>query len=125
MCVRYGNVAWSTGSVLCLWRQMLKESGIIKTTGPEMYRFFFTVDEAVDLVNTAYENIDSFHGKVLARLMKAAKIEDIIKVWIENEGGTYKVIEGRPGERNEEYLFSEMELPYTTEIIINGIPHYV
>ena len=44
--VRYGNVAWSTGSVLPIWKNMFEETNIIKSTGPEMRRFFFTVDDA-------------------------------------------------------------------------------
>src|ERR1039457_5721822 len=35
-CVRYGNVAWSTGSVLPLWKQMFKKNKVIETTGPDM-----------------------------------------------------------------------------------------
>lgn len=125
LCVRYGNVAWSTGSVLCIWRKMLREQGMIGTTGPEMYRFFFTVDEAVELVKTALEQNDEFQGKILSRKMKAAQMQDILRVWTENEGGKFQKIEGRPGERNEEYLFGELELPYTSEISLKGISHYL
>lgn len=125
LCVRYGNVAWSTGSVLCIWRKMLKDRGVIGTTGPEMLRFFFTVDEAVELVVTAFENGEALHGKILARYMRAAQIEDILKIWTIQENGRYEKIEGRPGERNEEFLIGEQELPYTEERIYNGITHYV
>jgi FlaA1/EpsC-like NDP-sugar epimerase len=125
LCVRYGNVAWSTGSVLGIWRKMLKEKGVIGTTGPEMYRFFFTVDEAVELVLTALENAERFHGRVLSRQMKAAQMEDILRVWTAQDGGRYERIPGRPGERNEEFLFGELELPYTEQIELKGIPHYV
>lgn len=125
LCVRYGNVAWSTGSVLCIWRKMLKEKGVIGTTGPEMFRFFFTVDEAVDLVIAALENKDQFQGKVLSRKMKAAQMKEILRVWTEHEGGRYEIIKGRPGERNEEYLFGELELPYTKEFLLNNINHYL
>src|SRR5436190_13570648 len=52
MCVRYGNVAWSTGSVLPIWKKMHEETGVVRSTGPDMTRFFFTVDEAVQLVLT-------------------------------------------------------------------------
>ena len=125
LCVRYGNVAWSTGSVLCIWRKMLKEKGVIGTTGPEMYRFFFTVDEAVDLVMAALECKDQFQGKILSRKMKAAQMKDILRVWTQHEGGRYELIAGRPGERNEEYLFGELELPYTKKFLLNGIEHYL
>lgn len=125
LCVRYGNVAWSTGSVLCIWRKMLKEKGIIGTTGPEMYRFFFTVDEAVELVITALENYKQFHGKVLSRTMKAAQMGDVLRVWTLYEGGTFERIQGRPGERDEEYLFGDLELPYTEKINLHEIDHYL
>jgi len=124
LCVRYGNVAWSTGSVLCIWRKMMKENGVIGTTGPEMYRFFFRIDEAVELVITALENESELHGKIFARQMKAAKIEDILKIWV-SQVGSYERLPGRPGERLEEYLIGEQELPYTENRLYKGIPHYI
>jgi UDP-N-acetylglucosamine 4,6-dehydratase/5-epimerase len=124
-CVRYGNVAWSTGSVLPIWRKMHQDTGVIRTTGPDMIRFFFTVDEAVDLVFTAYQDADALHGKVLTRQMKSAKIEDVLKVWIAEKGGQYERAENRPGERTEEYLIGEQELPFTSQVNYDGIPHYV
>ena len=123
--VRYGNVAWSTGSVLGIWKKMLKKQGFIGTTGPEMFRYFFTVDEAVSLVLTALKNSSELHGKVLSRYMKAAQLEDIIRVWTKQESATYEKIEGRPGERLEEFLIGESELEYTEERIYDGIRHYV
>lgn len=125
LCVRYGNVAWSTGSVLPIWRRMHQETGCISTTGPEMLRFFFSVDEAVSLVATAFENADRLHGQILARAMKAARMEDILKVWIQEKGGSYQQAPGRPGERDVEYLIGEQELPYTRREVMHGIPHYI
>ena len=125
LCVRYGNVAWSTGSVLPIWRNMQKEEGVIRTTGPEMIRFFFSVDEAVDLVITAFQNANTLHGKVLARQMKSAKIEDVLKIWIAEKGNRYEKAEKRPGDRTEEYLIGELELPFTSQVNYNGIPHYI
>jgi UDP-N-acetylglucosamine 4,6-dehydratase/5-epimerase len=124
-CVRYGNVAWSTGSVLTIWNKMIKETGVIGTTGPEMRRFFFTVDEAVRLVLAALYNIDIVEGKVLSMKMKAAQIQDILRVWTENNGGKWEQIEGRPGERLDEYLIGDAELPFTRELTIDGITHYL
>lgn len=124
-CVRYGNVAWSTGSVLCIWKKMLETQGKIGTTGPEMRRFFFSVDEAVKLVITAMDHIDELQGKILSREMKAAQILDIIKVWTREKAGTYEVIEGRPGERNDEYLIGETELAYTCSKNFDKVKHYI
>ena len=123
-CVRYGNVAWSTGSVLPIWKKMHEQTGVIGTTGPEMRRFFFTVDEAVRLVLTALGNAEDLRGKVLSRRMKSARIADVLRVWIDNKGGRWEQIEGRPGERDDEFLIGELELPYTSELLYQGIPHY-
>jgi len=125
LCVRYGNVAWSTGSVLCIWRKMIEETGLIETTGPEMTRFFFTVDNAVDLVRVAFENRENLYGRVLSRKMKSAKLEQILKIWTEIEKVSYQKIQGRPGERNDEYLIGELELPYTRVQNYSGIEHYI
>lgn len=124
-CVRYGNVVWSTGSVFPVWKDMHDKTGLIKSTGPEMRRFFFTVDDAVKLVTDAIENIEITHGKILSREMKAAQISDILDVWIELYGGKWEIMEGRPGERNDEYLVGEIELDYSTKININGINHFL
>ncbi|MCL4752361.1 MAG: polysaccharide biosynthesis protein [Myxococcales bacterium] len=124
-CVRYGNVAWSTGSVLTIWKKMHETSKVIGTTGPEMRRFFFTVDEAAKLVTTALEHIEELQGKVLSRYMKAARIQDILEVWTREHGGRWERIEGRPGERDDEFLIGDLELPYTMETTYDGVKHYV
>lgn len=124
-CVRYGNVAWSTGSVLPIWKKMHEETGVIGTTGPEMRRFFFTVDEAVKLVLTAMKHTDEIKGTILSRRMKAAQIQDVLDLWVEHKGGKWQRIEGRPGDRTDEYLIGELELPYTFEKDFNGIKHYI
>jgi UDP-N-acetylglucosamine 4,6-dehydratase len=124
LCVRYGNVAWSTGSVLCIWKKMHDETKEIGTTGPDMRRFFFTVDEAVKLVLTGLDNADALQGKVLSRTMKAAMIRDMLDVWIKHKGGRWKQIEGRPGERDDEFLIGDLELPYTSEVTYDGVSHF-
>jgi UDP-N-acetylglucosamine 4,6-dehydratase len=125
MCVRYGNVAWSTASVLTVWKKHLAQNGCIETTGPEMLRFFFTVDEAVDLVVRGLLHVDELHGCLLSRYMKAAQMQEIIDAWTRHVGATWRRIEGRPGERNEETLIGESELPFTREVFYDGIKHYV
>jgi FlaA1/EpsC-like NDP-sugar epimerase len=90
-----------------------------------MRRFFFTVDEAVNLVLTALYDIENVQGKVLSRKMKAAQIEDILKVWTNSKGGRYEKIEGRPGERDDEFLIGDLELPYTEEVMYDNITHYL
>ena len=124
-CARYGNVAWSTGSVLPIWSKMWREKGVIGTTGPDMTRFFFTVDEAVKLIVTTLHDIDRLQGKVVSRHMKAALIRDMLETWVKHKGGRWERIEGRPGERNLEYLIGDLELPHTYERTYDGVPHFV
>ena len=124
-CVRYGNVAWSTGSVLPIWKRMFDKNKTILTTGPYMRRFFFLVSDAVTLVDTALKNIKFLNGKILSREMKSAQMIDIIKTWINIYGGKYSIIGSRSGDRQDEYLIGEEELKYTIEKKINNIKHYV
>jgi len=125
VCVRFGNVVWSTGSVFPLWRSMHEKTGVIGTTGPEMRRMFFTVDESVQLVLEALKNADRFQGKVLSRKMKAAQIEDILRVWCRHKGGSWEKVPGRPGERDDEFLIGDIEIPYTSELELDGVTHYL
>jgi len=125
LCTRFGNVAWSSGSVFPVWERMQKDSGVIGTTGPDMRRFFFTVDEAVDVVHAAFTHADELHGCVLGRRMKAALISDILDLWVKHRRGEWRKIEGRPGERDDEYLIGDVELPYAREAEFNGFAHYV
>jgi UDP-N-acetylglucosamine 4,6-dehydratase len=124
-CVRFGNIAWSSGSVLPIWKKMIDETGVIGTTGPEMRRYFIRVNEAAEIVITCLNNIEQLQGHVLTRDMKAAQIEDLLKVWVKHKGGRYEKIEGRPGERNDEYLIGDAEKEYTTEVKFNGQVYYV
>ena len=124
-CVRHGNIAWSTGSVFPIWKQMHDSTGVIGSTGPDMTRYLSKVDEAVELVVTAIDNIEEVQGAVLSRQMKAVLIREMLDLWIREKGGRWEKIEGRPGERPHEYLIGEPELLYTRERDFKGVPHFV
>tara|TARA_B100001093_G_scaffold512534_1_gene582589 strand:+ start:219 stop:1160 length:942 start_codon:yes stop_codon:yes gene_type:complete len=125
LCVRYGNVAWSTGSVLPIWSQMLKKNKKILTTGPYMRRFFFTIHDAVDLVLYALSESKKFSGKILCANMKSCKLIDIIKVWTQKYGGSYKIIDVRKGDRIDEYLIGQNELEFTQKLKKKGKIYYL
>ena len=125
ICVRYGNVTWSTGSVLPIWKQMFNKNKTILTTGPNMRRFFFSVDEAVSLIDQALKLKNKLAGKILSAEMKSAKMIDILKVWIKKFGGNYKIIQTRKGDRLDEYLIGEDELKYAEVLKIKGKKYFV
>ena len=125
LCVRYGNVAWSTGSVLPIWKTMFKKNKKILTTGPYMRKFFFSIQDAVDLVLYALENYSKYNGKIVCADMKSCKLIDIIKVWIKKYGGGYKIIKSRKGDRLDEYLIGSNEINYASKIIKNKKTYYI
>ena len=125
-CVRFGNITWSTGSVFPIWVQMQRDhGGLIGSTGPDMRRFFFSVDEAAKLVLASLDHIDLVHGRVLSRAMKAAQIREILDVWVAEKGGRWEPIAGRPGDRLDEDLIGDTELPYTRELTLDGVRHFL
>jgi len=53
--VRYGNVLYSTGSVLCKWKKLLQEGKVITVNNPESTRFYWTREQAIDLIFQSLE----------------------------------------------------------------------
>lgn len=125
-CVRFGNIAWSTGSVFPVWKRMQEENdGLIESTGPDMRRFFFTVQDAARLVRAAMDHPGEVGGSILSLPMKAAQVRDLLEVWIEEKGGSWRQIERRPGDREDEELIGEIEVPYTREVQLAGERHFL
>jgi predicted Ser/Thr protein kinase len=57
--------------------------------------------------------------------MKSAQMLDVIKIWIKNYGGTYKIIESRKGDRLDEYLIGMNEIKNTYKIKNSNKVYYI
>lgn len=90
--VRYGNVIYSTGSVLCKWREAIQKDETIVVTDQEATRFFWTVDQALDLIEDNLKNATS--SSPYCPDMKSIKIADLLSAMIEmygDPGKQYKI----------------------------------
>ena len=108
--VRYGNVLYSTGSVLCKWKDLLKEGKEIIITDPEATRFFWTVDQAVDLIFDCLETAETYEPHITK--MKSMEMGDLLKAMANKylpDGQELKVqkIGLQPGENKHEIITSE------------------
>lgn len=124
-CVRYGNVAWSTGSIFPIWQKMTRQQNHIVSTGPDMHRFFFSVRQAVELVSTAINDTSSLDGKILTLPMKGARIERVLDIWSDIFGNTWERGVSRFGDRVFENLIGDNELDKTFRISRDGQDYFV
>ncbi len=124
-CVRYGNVAWSTGSVFPIWESMAKNEKLIKSTGPEMSRFFFSIDDAVNLVDVALSNMNEVSGKILSYPMKGVLVKNILDVFSKKYGVPWEVTDSRKGDRPYELLISDVEASFTKKAIFNKKEYFI
>ncbi len=108
--VRYGNVAGSRGSVIPLF-QKAKEQGFIPITDRRMTRFWITLNEGVQLVLKALEEMKG--GEIFIPKIPSVRIIDIGEAIA--PGMRQEIVGIRPGEKLHEVLVSESESPMTFE----------
>lgn len=78
--VRYGNVLYSTGSVLCKWKELIKNGKEVTITEPNATRFFWTIDQAIDLIFDCMENAKN--AKPYVPIMKGISIGNLLEAMI-------------------------------------------
>lgn len=118
LCVRYGNVLGSRGSVVPLFFDCIDKGDPLPITHPEMTRFQLTLKEAVKLV--LWATVKGESGDLWVQKMPAARIPDLGHALAYGLTGKKKypmnVMGLRPGEKMHEVLVSEEEMWRATEL---------
>lgn len=109
--VRYGNVMGSRGSVLPFFAEAAKKDQALPITDPRMTRFMITLEQGVDLVWTAFE--DMIGGEIYVRKIPSMTIVDIAEALA--PGRETKTVGIRPGEKLHEQMIGPEDSPNTYE----------
>jgi FlaA1/EpsC-like NDP-sugar epimerase len=107
ICVRYGNVLASRGSVIPLFHEQIRSGGPVTITTDDMTRFLLSLDQAVDTIFAAITS--GRRGETYIPRVPSAKVTDIAKILIGDRAIETKVTGIRPGEKVHEILVSEEE----------------
>lgn len=114
--VRYGNVLYSTGSVLCKWKELIQQGKGVTVTEPEATRFFWTVDQAIELIINCMENATD--STPYCPSMKSMSIKNLLQAMIEKYGNgidiPVNIIGLQPGENMHEKVLEQG--PYSSEV---------
>lgn len=106
--VRYGNVMGSRGSVIPLFMS-LAHTGILPITDSRMTRFMITLEQGVELVWHAFE--DMLGGEIYVKKIPSMTITDIADAVVTD--AEHKIIGIRPGEKIHEQMIGPEDAPYT------------
>lgn len=114
MCVRYGNVIASRGSIVPLFVEQIKKGGPVTITLPEMTRFLLSLNRAVDTVFAAVT--EGGRGETYVPQVAAARVTDVARALMPEDKEIEMVFTGiRPGEKIHEIMVSEEECFRTSE----------
>ncbi|MDQ3062785.1 MAG: polysaccharide biosynthesis protein [Acidobacteriota bacterium] len=113
MCVRYGNVIASRGSIVPLFVEQVRKNQPITITLEEMTRFLLSLNKAVDTVFAAIS--DGRRGETFVPKVAAAKITDLAKALMGDKDLPIVFTGIRPGEKVHEIMVSEEECFRTVE----------
>jgi len=101
--VRFGNIFESRGNVFEVWENEKKHNKPLSITDPDMLRYFFHIDEAVDFVLECLNLMNK--GEIFVPKMKQYSIRELAKKISKKQ----KIIGKRQGEKMEEILISNTE----------------
>jgi UDP-glucose 4-epimerase len=107
ICVRYGNVLASRGSVIPYFHEQIRAGGPVTITSIEMTRFLLSLEKAVDTIFAAVREAE--RGETYIPRVPAAKVVDIANALIGDRDIRTVITGVRPGEKIHEILISEEE----------------
>ncbi len=108
--VRYGNVMGSRGSVIPFFMSV-KDKGVLPITDERMTRFMISLEEGVELVWHAFE--DMVGGEIYVKKIPSMKVTDLARVVAPE--ARQEVVGIRPGEKLHEQMISSEDAHYTYE----------
>lgn len=108
--VRYGNVMGSRGSVIPFF-QSIKETGVLPITDERMTRFMITLEQGVELVWHAFEDMQG--GEIYVKKIPSMKVVDVAKSVAPN--AKYEIVGIRPGEKLHEQMIGAEDSYFTYE----------
>ncbi len=108
--VRYGNVMGSRGSVIPFFMS-IKEKGVLPITDERMTRFMISLEEGVELVWHAFE--DMVGGEIYVKKIPSMKVTDLARVVAPEARQDFIGI--RPGEKLHEQMIGEEDSFHTYE----------
>ena len=108
--VRYGNVMGSRGSVIPFFIKE-KEKGVLPITDNRMTRFMITLEEGVELVWKAFEDMSG--GEIYVKKIPSMKVVDLARSV--DKKAILKTVGIRPGEKLHEEMIGSDDAAYTYE----------
>jgi len=108
--VRYGNVMGSRGSVIPFFIK-LKKSGELPITDPNMTRFMISLEEGVELVWHAFNDMQG--GEIYVKKIPSMNILDIASAV--SKEASHRIIGIRPGEKIHEQMIGLEDADHTYE----------
>ncbi|MDE2427255.1 MAG: UDP-N-acetylglucosamine 4,6-dehydratase (inverting) [Burkholderiales bacterium] len=108
--VRYGNVMGSRGSVIPFFMS-IKDKGQLPITDERMTRFMISLEQGVDLVWHAFQDMEG--GEIYVKKIPSMKVTDLAKVVAPS--AELKMVGIRPGEKLHEQMISQEDAYYTYE----------
>lgn len=110
--VRYGNVMGSRGSVIPFFCDLIKSGAEeLPITDERMTRFMITLEEGIELVIRAFE--DMIGGEICVKKIPSMRVIDIARAL--NPKGRLKNVGIRPGEKLHEQMIGFEDAPQTLE----------